>query len=670
MIILLFFLTFWSGLSIKYCWYIFIPVCLGLLIVSLRKLGKKSLIISLLFCLLGVGISFIYIDNKGNDFSGLVIEAKENYFLILSKGEKLYVSLKEHGYEVGDYLSLQGEKNPLNFTRIESQFDFETYLNKKGIKYEVEIKSIKADFLNPIRINKNKKEFLSHFDNETQTVVSTLLFGNHEEGNVVNNLEFLHLSRLVSMSGFYLYVFLDGLSFLFSFLLKKKYSRLASLGFLIPYFIFTYPRFSVIRIIVIELLKWINKYPLKEKFSNLDLIGIAGLFFLSIDPNLGAQDSFIMGMSLPILSSFVYQGHPEAKDYKLKLISTGIMYFALIPFELKFYQGINIFMLPQQYFLTPLMMLFSISCLLCFYKIPIYPVVSFFYKGINGITDFFRRFNLELFAPEFHHFVLFVYVASFILFVFYRVLNHIKLKSFFMATTITFVLINIIPFSNLFTNSVSFINVGQGDSCLIRSGNVSVMIDTGGSLYTDIANDTLIPFLKKNRIYDLDLVITTHNDYDHSGALTELNKNFKIKNYVNDDDKFPISIGGITFTNYNNHIDELEDDNEKSLVIGFKIGKINYLIMGDASIEIEKNIIKEYKNIPCDVLKVGHHGSKTSTCKEFVGFLSPKEAIVSVGRNYYGHPDKEVIKILNSMNVTIRRTDLEGTISYNTLIWV
>ena len=77
--------------------------------------------------------------------------------------------------------------------------------------------------------------------------------------------------------------------------------------------------------------------------------------------------------------------------------------------------------------------------------------------------------------------------------------------------------------------------------------------------------------------------------------------------------------------------------------------------------------MKTYSSIPCDILKVGHHGSKTSTCDEFIKYLSPKEAIISVGKkNKYGHPNQSVIDILNRNHVIIKRTDYMGTISYST----
>ena len=87
--------------------------------------------------------------------------------------------------------------------------------------------------------------------------------------------------------------------------------------------------------------------------------------------------------------------------------------------------------------------------------------------------------------------------------------------------------------------------------------------------------------------------------------------------------------------------------------------------MGDAPSEIEKEIIKKYKKLDCDILKVGHHGSDTSSSLEFLKAVTPEEAIISCGvNNSYGHPSEEVVNRLNDLDIKIRRTDLEGTIEY------
>ena len=192
------------------------------------------------------------------------------------------------------------------------------------------------------------------------------------------------------------------------------------------------------------------------------------------------------------------------------------------------------------------------------------------------------------------------------------------------------------------------------------------MIDTGGQKSFDMASETLIPFMNKHKITHIDALITTHDDFDHSGAKEALMNNFKVYNYLNKPEQFPYKIGDIYLENLN--VFGGEEDNDKSLVLSMNFMKKKWLFMGDASIKIEKEIISAFDSVDCDILKVGHHGSKTSTCDEFIKATTPSEAIISVGsKNYYGHPNQEVLDILTKNNVKIRRTDEEGTISYFSL---
>ena len=117
------------------------------------------------------------------------------------------------------------------------------------------------------------------------------------------------------------------------------------------------------------------------------------------------------------------------------------------------------------------------------------------------------------------------------------------------------------------------------------------------------------------------------------------------------------------FENYNDY--GIKGENESSLVISTVIGGRCYLCMGDAPEEVERRIIVDYPNLKADILKVGHHGSKTSTCPAFLDLVSPKEAIISCGgKNTYGHPHEEVVNRLKQRSIKIRRTDEEGSIVY------
>ena len=671
MVIFLFFLLFWIGLSLRYHYVVFLIIAIIVACLSLKKYKRKITLISLLFFSVGVGISYIKIDIKSDKYEGFVSDSKDNYFLLFSKFERLYVYYKNNPYEIGDYVSVSGEKQNLNFSTLESDFNFTEYLEKKGVRYELIIKSINLKFKTPLRIHEGRNAFLSHFDENTRQVLSSLMFSDNEGGNIVSNIENLHLSRLVNMSGVYIYIFLAILELLFSYLFDDKWASLSARIVLIPYFVFTFPRFTIIRIFVLQICKWINKYPLKERFAHLTIVGAVGLFFLLINHHLAYQDSFIIGFSFPLLLSLVRKGIQTKKIIKRFLIQTLIIYILILPFEIKYYNGINPFLLPLQFILTPFFLLLAIVSVLSFYKIPIHKLSFIFIKPIEGMGDFFNSFNISINAPPFNAYLLLIYFLLVITFLYYKAIILVPVVKYLSLVLSGFLLLYLLPISNLITESVTFINIGQGDSTLIRKQNHTVLIDTGGLTYKDVAKDSLIPYLKKQRIYHIDLVIITHGDYDHCGALDSLVENFYVKNVVTEASSFPINVGDIKINNYNSHIAEYEEENDRSLVLGFNLIHKDFLVMGDAPVKVEKNIINEYPNLKCDILKLGHHGSNTSTCDEFIKFLKPELAIISCGKNNkFHHPNKEVIDTLNINNVPYRRTDIEGSIFISNYIFM
>jgi len=669
-VILLLFIAFWLGLSWKYSFVIFGIVILFLLIFIGKRHGKKILFFAVIISAVGIAYSYLSIDLKRERYEGFVYESKDNYFLILSGGERLYCYVKDHDYEIGDYLSIVGDKQDLSFTQIESSFNFESFLNHRGVKYRLYPKKISVNFKNPIRLKFYRKWFLSHFDKNTKSLIDAILFSNKDETGSVERIGDLHLATLVSASGVYIYFFLRCLEFLLSFKLKEKWAKFLPLFFLTFYGIFTFPRFTIIRILVMSLARWLNHYALKNYFSNHSVIGIVGSLFLLLNPFLAYQDSFILGFGIPIFFTFINKITDRFTKYPKKMIETAFLLVFFLPFELKYYQSVSLLSPIAQVILTPLFLLLGGSSLLSFYGLPIYPVVNFFGLLITYIIKPISFLKIEIHAGEMRDWMVLIYYFLYGAFIYYLANGFRIIYRPISITLLSFLLIYLVPFRNVTSNQVSFINVGQGDACLIREQNKTILIDTGGSIYRDIAKDCLIPYFKKQKIYDIDYVITTHDDFDHSGSLDSLQDNFRIRNYIHKAEDFPFCYGNITIENYNQHIATNSDENEQSLVLGFRFMKRDFLIMGDAPIAIEKKMMKDYSHIPCDVLKIGHHGSSTSTSYPFIKFLSPKEAIISVGFNYYGHPSNQVLNILKKADVSIRRTDLEGTIDYFNYIFM
>lgn len=616
---------------------------------------------------LGLGYSFIKPTYSKKSYSGIVYTVKENYFLFNSGGERLYVYSKGHSYDLGDYLTINGKKEELDFTVLESGFDFKSYLNKKGVFSSLNPKHIQVKWHNFIRINESREKALNHFNDEERSIVGAILFSDGGESATSESLTNLHLARFLSASGLYISLFALGLNYLLKLFLKDKHAEIITISLLAIYLVFTIPKFSVFRVVFLLLLKWINKHPLKKKFTYLEVVSFGGLICLLFDHFLALQDSFILGFSIPIISYLIRHIYPSEK-IKSYLWRSLTIYLFFLPFEIMYYHKVVVLSFPLQIISTPLFLLIGIVSLLCFFRIPIYAVDKGLIFLLKGYTGIIKPLSFGLLMPEFNAGLLIIYYAIYVIYLYYLTIGVRPIQRWLSIGMVALTAIYAIPIENRLTSEVSFVNVGQGDCTLIRHHQKTILIDTGGLTYNDIANGTLIPYLRKKRIYKIDAVFITHYDYDHYGALENLQKEYNVANVYDYYSSFPISVNGLTFNNYNIYGVTSYEENDRSLVLSFNILNKDFLIMGDAPSWIENKIMNDYDKIPCDILKLGHHGSDTSSSDRFIQYTSPEIAIVSCGKNNkFGHPSKSVVNILNKYHIPIRRTDLEGTITYKEL---
>lgn len=656
------------GLNFKHNFLLIILLSIIIFIFIIKRYSKKIGVIFLSFLISSIGYSYISFDIKSDSFQGIVVEAKENYFLLHTGLENFYIYEKENSREIGDIIKVSGEKREINFSVLESDFDFNIFLKNKGVKYELEIFKITDVFKCPIRIKSSVNKFLNTLDENSKQIVGKLLFNISDDNPLLDNMESLQLFRLISMSGLFLYSFQKFFTFVLSLFFKKRYAEKLSLLLMSPYLILGVSKFSVRKFIIFSILRMINNMFKDKKISYLSLISILGISYLLLNKTYAYQDSFLLSFAVPILIYLIRPYFSQNRKIVNYLKLSFAIYLFFIPFTLKYYHGISIFSFFYQITLTPLFIFLSIVSLLTLYKLPI----SLFLQGIcsvySNLSTVITHINPVIHIAAFNGILTFIYYFIYFIFLYLYCINFKPLYVHMLITSIAMGFIYIVPFENMITTSVSFINVGQGDSTLIRKGNTTILIDTGGLTYKDVAKDCLIPYFKKNRIYDIDVVILTHDDNDHVGALPSLKENFIVKKTITDKDDFPITINGIEINNLNDKT--WVEDNENSLVLSFELSNIRYLIMGDASVDVEKYIISNYEYVGCDILRVGHHGSNTSTSEEFVKFVNPDTAIISVGSNFYGHPSSDVISILKRNNIEIRRTDIEGTITYKNYIFM
>lgn len=240
---------------------------------------------------------------------------------------------------------------------------------------------------------------------------------------------------------------------------------------------------------------------------------------------------------------------------------------------------------------------------------------------------------------------------------------------------------------------VSYLDVGQADSILIQVPNgKNILIDAGNNEDAEM----ITAYLKKQGIHRLDVVIGTHPHEDHIGSLDKVIQTFEIGQVImpkvttntqtfkdvltaiqNKGLKIKEAKAGLKLelgpTDAENPqisaeilapaSSQYEDMNNYSAVLRLVYGQNTFLFTGDAEDVSEKEMLASSANLKADVLKVGHHGSNSSTTQEFLNKVNPKYAIISVGKdNTYGHPTPSTLSRLKKSGVEVYRTDEEGTI--------
>ena len=636
-------------------------------IIIIFKLRSKKILICVLSFSLGVIVPIIKNNVTNNDYIhvGYVIDAKENYFLFQSKFEKYYVYEKDNKHEIFEKLEIRSNKEEIKFTTYESQFNFSDYLKNKGVKYSLSNKNIITLSPSLFSLRKHKDNFLSNYNDDTKDIVASLLFNerNYENETILISKE-MNLIYLFSLSGIYLSVFISALKKFLSLFLNDKIAEFTSIFLFVPLSIFLFPKFSIIRILCLKTLKAINYHVLKKKFSNLEIVSFLAILFLLIDFNLAYQEGYYIGFCLSILFVFIAPLITKVKGFKKAILFPFIVYIFMLPLS-SFQNGyIELLSFIFQILLLPINEIYLAFAIFGFYlNIPFNNLMSFLTNIINdiyyGLSFISIKINISYLSIYFAPLYYFLLIAIFYLLESKRI-NHLKI----IASSLIFMLVLFcVPITSLYKDAIYFINVGQGDSILFQNKNNIVLLDTGGVKNNDLAKNSLIPFFRKHHISHIDYLLLTHDDFDHCGASNSLIANFPVYNVYNNKNFKDFTIGDLTFNNLNNY--SFDNDNDNSLVFNVSfIGK-KFLFMGDASIEVEKRLINDKKDIDCDILKVGHHGSKTSTCEQFIKETSPKEAVISSGRNnYYGHPSSEVINLLNKYEINIRLTSYEGTIIY------
>ncbi len=432
--------------------------------------------------------------------------------------------------------------------------------------------------------------------------------------------------------------------------------------------------------------------------------------------DIGFQLSFLVSLFLILSSSTIIAAHNSY--WKQLVVVTMIAQICALPLILNNNYEISLLSVPLNFIYVPLMSvlilpLSIISFILSHLYEPLASIPILVLSSILEHSDSlleqtrkFSTFTLVFGKPPGWLFIIY-YVSIIYFFIGWE--KSKKNSSLQKGVALLLLVSSYHWFSPFLLNEgkITMIDVGQGDSILIELPyrKAVYLIDTGGAVpFSEeewqkrkkpfkVGEDIITPLLKAKGIRTIDKIILTHGDLDHIGGTEAIIQNFNVKEVIvgsghvetskSEEEKALytlIKMKKITlkaaqkgdswrigrFAFYVVGPSGKEDNkNDGSIVLYTALGGKRWLFTGDLEEKGERNLLKQYPKIKADVLKIGHHGSLTSTSKSFIEQINPKVALISVGKkNRFGHPHRDVIELLEKQNITILRTDKNGAICY------
>lgn len=618
------------------------------------------------------------------EFIGIVTkyEVKEDKITIEIKAkEKLLITYKYQDKEFnnlsyGDKIKAKGTLITPSKNTNQNTFNYQKYLYYKKIYYLVEATSINKIANNNNYLYTIKNTLYQKIDKlKSSNYIKTLLFcDNTLSKEIKESYRINGISHLFSVSGMHINFFV---SIIYLYLNKITYNKrikyLITNIFIITYLIL-FPSSSLLRSAVMSILYSIN-YLLKLKIKKIDILLLTLGVSLLINPfiiyDLGYIYSYTITFFLVLSSSTLKKKNKINKIIYISLLS----FLVSIPITIYNSYEINIISILLNIILVPIISIIILPLTILTYIFPILDSILYLFTNtIETISLFISKINItKIIFPKPSLLIIVLYYIIFLL--------SYQNKKYFYLNIILLIIIYISPYLNSNFEVVMF-EVGEADCHLIKYpyNKNTILIDTGKNEYK-IKNE-VIPYLKSIGIKKIDYLIITHGDEDHIGGSITLINNFQVKNVIlnkgtfTDIEKeliknlnkkkipYQININKINLSNHTIYLlnnTKYNNENDNSIITYFTYQKYKFLYMGDASITTEDNLLENYNLNNISILKVGHHGSNTSSSKDFISQINPSISLISVGENnIYHHPNKEVINNLSKSR--IYRTDINNMV--------
>ena len=620
---------------------------------------------------------------KGNEtiFKLKIVDKKyknNQYIVIFDDKEKLISYIDEFPYDVGDIIYINGSLSKPKNNTIPNTFNYKKYLQSRGIIWELKINELSISKKNNNLINKIKKTISDKINNNKyREYLYVFLLGDtsYFDNNKRNIYQTCGLSYLLSIGSLHVMMIIRLLKYIEGKLkLKKRKTLIINIIFIVGYILFTNKIIGVLRsglcYIISSVLRY---YKIKYKYQNI--IFIVGIILLIINPYYIINIGFLYSFTISIIMSLntkIIKGNYLRRLFTISLIA----FISSLPITIYFNYEINFLTIIYGFIFIPIFnyIIFPLSIIIIIFSF-LSPFYNFVISFIEYLINILSKIDFLL--------LIFKKPSMFMIILYYIIIVSIIFKKKNILLLLLFLLfhynINLIIKDKLIT----FLDVGEGDAIILKNNNYLFLLDTSGNIYTNYS-DNIIKYIKSLGISKIESLILSHGDYDHMGESINLVNNFKVEKVIfncgefNDLENELIKVLDKKKIKYYSCIQELNIDNNKLLflqtkeydnendnsnVIYTELNGYKFMFMGDASTTTEKEILNKYNLPDVDILKVGHHGSKTSSSIDFINEINPKYSIISVGKkNRYGHPNKEVLDNLKESK--IYRTDEDGSIMF------
>lgn len=621
-------------------------------------------------------------NNNDTEFIGIVEDyiIKDNQIKIsLKSKERIIVTYKYTGkvfnnLSYGDKIKVTGVLKEPSTNNIFNNFNYKKYLYNKKIYYIIEASKIDKIQNNNNHIYTIKNLLYTRINSlKSSNYIKALLFGDNKlDKEIKTSYQINGISHLFSVSGFHInfitsiiYFYLDRVTY------NKKIKYITVDIFLVLYLLLCNTT-SLLRCTVMNILLSIN-HLLKLDIKKIDIVLLTLILCIIINPFIIYDIGFIYSYTISFFL-ILYKNKYKTNNKLLKIIYISLISFLVsLPINIYTSYEINFLSIILNIIIVPIVSLILLPLSLLTL---IFPILDNILYLITSILE-----KISLYTSNINIFKQILSKPSIILIIIYYlviILILSKNKHYYLIL-ILLIFHKTIPLYNSNLEVVMF-DVGEADSMLIStpSKKVNILIDTGRGI--DINN--IIIYLKSIGISKLNYLIITHGDEDHIGGALYLIDNFKVDNVIlNKGDYTELEVELITHLKnknikYTNNINKIpllgsymyllntkkfSNENDNSIVTYFEYQKYKFLFMGDSSSKTEEYLINNYNLTNISFLKVGHHGSNTSSSTHFINKITPKVSLISVGRNnFYHHPNKEVLT--NLSNSVIYRTDINKSI--------